>query len=452
MPRCCRWLVLLVALALWAAPAAANGRAPAMMSVHRGADGVVLGGATFGAVLQQGGAYRWICESAIGYGGFFDPQFERVGATLWASTFDGLARSEDGGCSWGYAQGDLLDHFVGGFAVSPGNPAIVVAGSGTLGRDNGLMRSTDGGRSFQALAATSSARELWTSVRFAPGDGQRVYATSFTVNPGTNTLWVSRDADATFTPMAFGPGGGQEVRLLAVHPGNADILYVRTIAFNNDDSVQRSANAGMTWQQVFTSPEVVSDLVVAGDGRAALTTRPSGLARSPDGLAFTRVSGPPAVTCLDLRGAELWGCGNNAPQSFALGSSDDLGTSWAPRFRHSQLASVLDCPAGAVASWLPDPTSSDPLRASRSTAALCDPLWPATVQQLGVVPQDGGPVMQVDAGAPDGGAGADAGPDDGADGGCGCQAGAAPRGPGSGSIAAAFVLFALLAAALRRRH
>ena len=445
-------LLLPMALALWAGPAAANGRAPAMMSVQRGADGVVLGGATFGAVLQQDGAYRWICENAIGYGGFFDPQFERAGSALLASTFDGLARSEDGGCSWGYAQGDLLDHFVGGFAVSPGNPAIVVAGSGTLGRDNGLMRSTDGGRSFQALAATSSARELWTSVRFAPGDGQRVYATSFTVNPGTNTLWVSRDAGASFQPMAFGPGGGQEVRLLAVHPESADILYVRTIAFNNDDSVQRSANAGMTWQQVFTSPEVVSDLVVASDGRAALTTRPSGLARSPDGLAFTRVTGTPAVTCLDLRGAQLWGCGNNAPQSFALGVSEDFGTSWMPRFRHSQLASVLDCPAGAVASWLPEPSSSDPLKASRSTAALCNPLWPATVQQLGVVPQDGGPVVQVDAGAPDAGAGADAGPDDGADGGCGCRAGAAQDGPASAPVAAAFVLLAALFVVLRRQR
>ncbi|MCC7000455.1 MAG: hypothetical protein IT370_38005 [Deltaproteobacteria bacterium] len=451
MPRA-RLLLLPLVSALWAAPAAANGRAPAMMSVQRGADGVVLGGATFGAALQQDGAFRWICEGAIGYGGFFDPQFERVGATLLASTFDGLARSEDGGCSWGYAQGDLLDHFVGGFAVSPGDPAIVIAGSGTLGRDNALMRSTDGGRSFQALAATSSARELWTSVRFAPGDGQRVYATSFTVNPGSNTLWVSRDAGASFTPLAFAPGGGQEVRLLAVHPGNADLLYVRTIAFNNDDSVQRSTNAGMTWQQVFTSPEIVSDLVVASDGRAALATRPSGLARAPDGVAFTRITGAPAVTCIDLRGAQLWGCGNNAPQSFALGSSDDFGATWTPRFRHSQLASVLTCPVGAVASWLPDPTSSDPLKASRSTAALCDPLWPATVQQLGVLPQDGGPVVQLDAGPADAGAGLDAGRDDGADGGCGCRTGGAHGGPDSAPLAAASVLLAALVVALRQRR
>ena len=56
---------------------------------------------------DDGATFRWACEDAIGYSGTFDPKFEIASdGTIYATTFDGLRVSRDGGCTFQLATED----------------------------------------------------------------------------------------------------------------------------------------------------------------------------------------------------------------------------------------------------------------------------------------------------------------------------------------------------------
>src|SRR5262245_64959773 len=89
-----------VALAAAGQAAWANGRPPATATItfRQGQESDIAVGLTFGLLLSHdgGATWEWICETAIGYGGPYDPHyaFSPSGA-LFASTFDGLKVSRD---------------------------------------------------------------------------------------------------------------------------------------------------------------------------------------------------------------------------------------------------------------------------------------------------------------------------------------------------------------------
>ena len=83
----------------------ANGRPPATNGVafHPADPQTILIRSTFGLLISKddGCSFHWVCEKAIGYGGEFDPKYAvSVDGTLFATTFEGLRVSRDGGCTW----------------------------------------------------------------------------------------------------------------------------------------------------------------------------------------------------------------------------------------------------------------------------------------------------------------------------------------------------------------
>ncbi len=335
-----RNLAIAWVIALTAGTAAANGRFPSVISAHwQQGDGTqLIIGATFGGIYSKDNAksFRWMCEKAIGYGGFFDPEFAlSLTGVLYASTFDGLARSEDGGCSWGYAYGDILGYWVDGFALHPTNPSILLAGTSSGGKMNGLMKLTDGGKSFTTVPGTLSMTQFWKSLRFAPSDGNRVYATSYIATPASNTWWVSRDAGDSFTPSDFPQGGGAEFKLLAVHPTNPDIVFARTVMAGVGEqpyTVFRSTDAGAHWTQVFqtTGGELLTTLSISNDGQSVVIAATTSVYKSTDGgMSFQKKASPaPQLVCTTVHGGNLYGCGNNFSDGFAVGRSEGFGAVW----------------------------------------------------------------------------------------------------------------------------
>src|SRR5439155_24446940 len=100
-----RWSVLapLVAgtLALAAAPAFANGRAPLTNGINfkAGDDQSIYLSTTFGLLVSHddGCTFRWVCEQSLGYGGQWDPKYAIASdGTIFATTFEGLRVSRDG--------------------------------------------------------------------------------------------------------------------------------------------------------------------------------------------------------------------------------------------------------------------------------------------------------------------------------------------------------------------
>jgi hypothetical protein len=436
-----------LALLCGAGLAHANGRFPSLQTAQyqHGGDDLILG-ATFGGVFSKDGRtdFRWVCEQAIGYGGYFDPVFaENANGVLFGSTFDGLSRSEDGGCTWGFAYGDILGLWIEALDLHPTDPTIVFAASSSGGQTNAIMKSTDSGRSFTTVTGTASPVQFYRSLKFAPSDPLRIYATSYTITPETTTLWKSVNGGQSFATIDFPFHGGNEFKVLAVHPTNPDILIARTQGLtpavgDPDMIVYRSIDGGLIFTEVFRSTELIGGVAFSNDGQTVtLSTRPSGLQRSTNGgMSFAPVAGTKQVRCVVNHDGTLYGCGNNFSDGFAYASSASFGgaVDWVRVFSFADLKGPVVCPAGALATWLPEPMSTDPKKASRATKELCEPLWATTAVQLGITGVDSG---VADAGAADAGVKPPKDP-----GMCSCQV-AARRGRAFGLLAALALLSVL---------
>ncbi len=240
--------------------------------------------------------------------------------TFYLTDFWGVWRTTNSGQSWGEIIRDLPNTIGSDVVVSPNGSLLV----GTM--DNGLVQSTDGGRTYRALSPKVSSDEtakghVWRVVASGPS-GNHIVATSSPWNYSYNQILVSEDGGLTFTknrnglpttyplyetvwdkgyPRALAQdpsnpsriylgidgnqGGGffisndggynwtrsagqpASLRIyngLAVDPTAPNRLYWGTIG--GGGGVYRSQDSGQTWSKVMTSSYYVFDVAVGPDG------------------------------------------------------------------------------------------------------------------------------------------------------------------------------------------
>jgi MYXO-CTERM domain-containing protein len=380
----------------------ANGRFPSSVSVNfrPGNPTAIYLGATFGLLLSHddGEGFYWICEENIGYAGTYDPRY-RVASdgTIYATTFDGLRVSRDGGCSFQTATagrpntdpGYIADVWVDGLDV--GSDGAVWVTTAEAGRPNDVYRSTDGAASFSPLGLASPVI-WWKGVTVAPENAARAYVTGYQVtqtDPDGGTiaptvhLYRTDDSGQSWTQLSitsFALGTSPLLLLAAVAPGDGSTLFIRSVrAASLGDVLYRSADAGVTWTQVLTTTDTIRDVVVRASGEVLVATVGGGMSRSTDGgVTFESLASAPQAACLGDRGGTLFACGANwEPDFFTLGRSADA-SSWSQVLRFVEIKGPLSCPTGTV---------------QRDT---CEALqWPPLREQFGIPPGGG-----VDAAGP----------------------------------------------------
>lgn len=335
-----RLLAAVVATA--AAGALAHGVLPRVTSVQpRGQASTFLVGTTFGALLTDDDAASlwWVCEEAIG----LDPTLPASwavgpGGGLLAGSLEGLRVSRDQGCTWAPVE---LFAPRGVAALAPAGPAVLAA-TGRAGADNGVWRSLDEGQTWGRVVAERPG-DYFTALRPAPGDAQRVYATSWQLTPLAAVLWRSDDGGQTFTATDVSsqlPGLGP-FTALAVHPTQGDVLYA-TVAGQGSPArswLLRSEDGGRTFEVVLERPYPFTHATVAADGEVTALT--GGVSyRSADGRAPYRSLSAPIATCLQ----------DVAGQAVRCVDPDDAGVAAtraeAPWLRWGAFAGVAACPEG----------------------------------------------------------------------------------------------------------
>ena len=202
--------------------------------------------------------------------GLYLPDWARKGAIL---------RSDDQGRTW---QKTELPIHVGGnadgrgsgerLAVDPHDGKVVLYGS----NQDGLWKSTDGGKSFAKAGFPSASLSL---VAFDPAGNGTVYAGSA---DGKGGLFVSTDSGATFTPVLGTPNQVPQ-RMAFASDGT---VYATFAAGNGKSPVNpNNAVAGGVWKREASSGKWSNISPVRPEGSQAFGY--SGLDVGPDGTLAT---------------------------------------------------------------------------------------------------------------------------------------------------------------------
>ena len=359
--------VALVALLAPAGRAWANGALPLSYGILLPADKpqqIVLA-TNFGMIISEdaGASWRWTCEqpeTSLGYlYGVGPPPRDRVYAL---SPSEGLAVSDNGSCSWQRAGGALSSVVASDFFVDRSNGDRVLAVAATLDEDTGdigtpsLFESTDGGATFGATplyAAPAGANIV--SVEIARSNPMVVTMAMYTT-PGRHPhllrssdggrSWMDRDVEAAL--------GANEFRILTVDPDDANVLYLRVVAFGME-SVAVTRDAGAT----FAMPVTVRGGTLSAFLRLASgTVLVAGLINldggGMNGVGFRSTDGghtfvgwaldpQPRILGLAERDRVLYLAGKNYSDGWALATSRDEGITVTPLSSYADVRGVMPC-------------------------------------------------------------------------------------------------------------
>jgi len=133
----------------------------------------------------------------------------------------GIYRSDDGGAKWRCISAGAPARWIMDFDVDPGDSRVVYFGARS-GDSAGLYKTADGGRTWKRVAREGPEH---FGAYVHPRKRGWVYMTLAEDNPGW-TLWLSRDAGATWNPFKDFPF--QKPLRVAFHPTDDSVIFVTT--------------------------------------------------------------------------------------------------------------------------------------------------------------------------------------------------------------------------------
>jgi hypothetical protein len=366
-------VVLVAVLGPLAGTARANNGIPGSLGILLPLDKpqeIVLA-TTFGLILSDDGGttWSWTCEQAatsmadvyvIG-----PPPADRFYAR---SPVTGLGFSDDGSCGWQSAGGALAGLKVSDFFPDPSDPAHVLAaaapptdaGTGAAS----VHVSTDGGATFGSMPLyTAPAGAAIVGIEIARSNPQVIYLTTYTVgSSGYDPVLVrSSDGGGTWTPVdLLAPLGSAIVRILAVDPADANLVYLRATGATSE-TLAVTRDGGTT----FATPLTIANGTVSAFARLASRTVLVGALvnlaggggatmgagyRSADGAATFQpwtLAPQPHLVGLGERvvggQSTLYLSGKNYSDGWALAVSTDEGATVTPVMRYDQVTGIRPC-------------------------------------------------------------------------------------------------------------
>jgi photosystem II stability/assembly factor-like uncharacterized protein len=166
--------------------------------------------------------------------------------TVWLGVeIDGLRRSRDGGRTWQAVGQGLSSHDIHALAVVPGNGRAKRLLAST---NNDLNLSTDGGETWQPLGVGKSLP--WSYCRGLAqkcGRPEVVLLGNGDAPPGSaGVVAVSVDAGQTWKAADMPGRANSTVWNFAVNPDDPELIYCSSVS----GEVYRSTDGGMTWRKL----------------------------------------------------------------------------------------------------------------------------------------------------------------------------------------------------------
>lgn len=388
---------LLFAVGITAAPgpAHANGRYPKADQLVIAADrpDFMVARTTFGFLISNdaGKRWDWVCERAIGYTGVQDPTLGLLeNGVIIASLSEGISRSTDLGCNWGFAEADLNDSPVIDLTVRKDQPSSALAlvwDAQSVSYSSRFLATDDNGRTFVPYGSPIDPSVLVSTLDTAPSDPHRAYASGTRSTNGVRSglFFASADDGEHWTEytVPFDPKLEQGVYIAAVDPKRADTVYVRT----NCATVSRllvSHDAGQHFDVVYSGSLLA--FALSPDGSRLYFGGEDGLhAGLASDLMFEQRSSL-RLLCLAATDSTVYACSDEL-SGFTIGASTDDGATFTPLLHLKTVTGPLAC--GAT-----------------DAVADCALDWPLVSAQLGIMTPNessdagAGGAPDADAGAP----------------------------------------------------
>jgi hypothetical protein len=327
---------------------------------------------TFGLILSDDGAtsWTWTCEQAatsmadvyvVG-----PPPVDRFYAR---SLVTGLGFSDDESCGWQSAGGALAGLKISDFFPDASDPTHVLAAASPQADAGGtgaasVFVSTDGGVTFAATPLyTAAAGAAIVGIEIARSNPQVIYLTTYTASSsGYDPVLVrSTDGGQSWTPIdLLGTLGSAIVRILAVDPADADLVYLRatgatseTLAVTRDGGTTFATPLTIAGGSVSAFARLASGTVLvgalvnlAGGGGGTM-----GVAyRSTDGAMTFQpwtLNPQPHLVGLGERvvggQSTLYLSGKNYSDGWALAISADEGATVTPVMSYDQVGGIRPC-------------------------------------------------------------------------------------------------------------
>ena len=210
----------------WLAPVAAAAHGGTLFgTTPLSEDGVFVGGGTsWGLVLLDAdGVPRWTCEEALGLD--LEPTFWARGrdGRVLAGTPTGLRWTDDGGCTWDPVPGPAEGLFISTAATHRAVPDRIVVVVGTVGEDQAIHRTEDGGETWTS-AADPGLETLALGRLAMSADGRRLRGVALRIETTDYVVIASDDGGDTWRPPHELPGWDSPI--LASYADEGDTLYL----------------------------------------------------------------------------------------------------------------------------------------------------------------------------------------------------------------------------------
>ena len=209
---------------------------------------------------------------------------------------------------------------------APQTPGVPLYSSGhpSTGGNTGLIKSTDGGQTWQEVATVLDPPVDFHAMAVSKSDPNIIIG----FDSGGRGLFKTTDAGKTWNKFDY---PGQYVTALAISPTDPKVIFAGT-----NDGVYQSNDGASTWIQINEYKGIgVMALAFDSDGNLYASIDTSGLAKSSDlGKTWQNINRPPdSLTAtsivVDSENKELYVAGYAAPQGYQevfKGSID--GSNW----------------------------------------------------------------------------------------------------------------------------
>jgi hypothetical protein len=308
----------------------------------------------FGLISSKddGASWTWACEGPLTNCSNLYSMSAPPADRLYALSADNLVYSDDDACDWSVAggavaAGGVVDEFP--LADDSTRVLAVVSPNGVGAQTTyTVVESDDGGATFGRVLYTAASGDTVTGVEAARGHPDTIYLTLASAKGFAPELAITTDGGATWRTVdlsgQLGQGG---LRLIGVDKNDPSRLFLLASLTEAQELGVFDAKTD-TLSLTLTYPGgLMAAFVQTAEGPLIAAGRlPAGpvVHRSVDrGATWQPVAGVPNVRGLAERAGTLYASTDNMADGYALAVSTDLGVTFTPRMKFSDVGSIASC-------------------------------------------------------------------------------------------------------------